>query len=53
MSILFGAYVPLILRPLEVEHRLIGEAYVDGIMYGEAIRDHHQQQKPEALLRIR
>lgn len=36
--ILSGARFPFILRPLENgRHELVGEAYVHGIMYGEAL----------------
>jgi len=35
--ILLGCRVPVLLRPQEGRYRLVGESYVDGIMYGEAI----------------
>jgi hypothetical protein len=35
--VLFGCMVPFILRPQGGEYRLVGEAYVHGIMKGEAI----------------
>ncbi|OCL05183.1 hypothetical protein AOQ84DRAFT_299424, partial [Glonium stellatum] len=38
VCILFGADVPFILRKTETGYRLVGESYVHGIMYGEAIK---------------
>ncbi len=42
ISILFGlvAVPPLVLREVARKFRLIGEAYVHGIMNGEAVRDY-------------
>lgn len=39
--ILFGGLVPFVLRPAREDgiFHFIGECYVDGVMYGEAIRD--------------
>ncbi|KAI0168664.1 heterokaryon incompatibility protein-domain-containing protein [Pestalotiopsis sp. NC0098] len=39
VSILCGSHMPIILRPVENGYKVIGEAYVHGIMYGEASRD--------------
>lgn len=39
VSILCGSAMPIILRPVENGYKVIGEAYVHGIMYGEASRD--------------
>jgi hypothetical protein len=36
---LAGASVPLLLRPVVSGYRLIAEAYVHGIMHGEAVED--------------
>ena len=36
VSIVFGADMPLILRPFRVLHKLVGAAYVHGVMAGEA-----------------
>ena len=38
VCVLFGAQVPLILRRKDSRYRLVGESYVHGIMYGEAIK---------------
>ncbi|KAI4934609.1 hypothetical protein J4E85_002467 [Alternaria conjuncta] len=35
VAVLLGCKVPVVLRPLEKGYQLIGETYVDGIMYGE------------------
>jgi hypothetical protein len=37
--VLFGAPVPFVLRPVEEGFRLVGEAYVHGVMKGEAVVD--------------
>jgi hypothetical protein len=37
VCILFGGRCPFVLRPKEGFYQLIGEAYVHGIMYGEAL----------------
>lgn len=37
--IIFGASVPFILRPVGSRYRLVGEAYVHGVMYGEAMAE--------------
>lgn len=39
-AILFGADVPFILRPTEVggTFRLVGQAYIHGVMYGEVVK---------------
>jgi hypothetical protein len=42
--ILAGGKVPYILRPMENdEYEFIGEAYLDGIMYGEAVGSENRQ----------
>lgn len=38
--ILFGAPVPFVLRPAGNGYRLVGEAYVHGIMKGEEMVDY-------------
>ncbi|PVH79089.1 HET-domain-containing protein [Cadophora sp. DSE1049] len=35
--VLFGACVPIVLRPTEEGYKLVGEAYVQGVMKGEAV----------------
>ncbi|KAH7364804.1 heterokaryon incompatibility protein-domain-containing protein [Rhexocercosporidium sp. MPI-PUGE-AT-0058] len=37
--VLFGACVPIVLRPVEEGYKLVGEAYVQGVMMGEAVTD--------------
>jgi hypothetical protein len=37
--ILLGCKVPVVLRPLDKGYQLIGESYVDGIMYGELAKE--------------
>ncbi|KAH9205109.1 heterokaryon incompatibility protein-domain-containing protein [Leptodontidium sp. 2 PMI_412] len=37
--ILFGACVPILLRPLEKGYKLVGEAYIQGVMKGEAVTE--------------
>lgn len=39
VCILCGSPMPIILRPKGDGYKVIGEAYVHGIMYGEAFRD--------------
>jgi hypothetical protein len=36
--VLFGCIMPFVLRPHGIEYKLVGEAYVHGIMKGEAIQ---------------
>ncbi|OCK99030.1 HET-domain-containing protein, partial [Cenococcum geophilum 1.58] len=38
VCVLFGAQVPFILRRKDSRYQLVGESYVHGIMYGEAIK---------------
>jgi hypothetical protein len=38
--ILFGGRVPFLLRPTESAYRLVGEAYINGVMQGEAVVDY-------------
>jgi len=38
--VLYGSTVPFILRPQAETYLLIGQAYVDGIMFGEAMESH-------------
>jgi hypothetical protein len=38
--ILFGGRVPFILRPTGSAYRLVGEAYINGVMHGEAVVDY-------------
>ncbi|KAK5719723.1 hypothetical protein LTR17_015174 [Elasticomyces elasticus] len=38
VTVMRGGYVPLILRPLREEYQLLGQAYVSGIMQGEAVQ---------------
>jgi hypothetical protein len=38
--VLYGSTVPFILRPHTETYMLIGQAYVDGIMFGEAVEAH-------------
>ncbi|CZR62733.1 related to heterokaryon incompatibility protein het-6 [Phialocephala subalpina] len=47
ICILLGCSFPVILRPRDDHYLLVGEAYVDGIMYGEAFNRH--QMEKEAL----
>lgn len=37
--VLLGCDVPVLLRPLDEGYRLVGECYVDGVMYGEMTRE--------------
>ncbi|TVY13033.1 Heterokaryon incompatibility protein 6, OR allele [Lachnellula arida] len=37
ICVLLGCRFPVILRPVEGKYRLVGEAYVDGLMNGEAM----------------
>lgn len=38
MFVILGADVPFVLRPYDDGYELIGEAYVQGIMDGEALQ---------------
>jgi hypothetical protein len=39
VCILFGGNVPFILREVKGKYQFIGECYVHGIMWGEALRE--------------
>ncbi|KAH9900403.1 heterokaryon incompatibility protein-domain-containing protein [Xylariomycetidae sp. FL2044] len=49
VAVLMGCKVPVLLRPDRHWYRMIGEAYVDGIMYGEALRDSLTVASPETF----
>ncbi|PVH82257.1 hypothetical protein DL98DRAFT_620246 [Cadophora sp. DSE1049] len=38
ISVLFGCSIPVILRPVGSHYEFIGDCYLDGIMYGDAIK---------------
>ncbi|KAJ3477161.1 hypothetical protein NLG97_g8910 [Lecanicillium saksenae] len=42
VTALSGSNVPIILRPEEVGYSYVGEAYVEGIMYGELMETEHE-----------
>jgi len=48
-----GGSVPLILRPLGEEYQLLGEAYVNGIMHGEAVEQAKSTGMEERVFVIR
>ena len=52
ISILFGCSTPMVLRPLGSHYRLIGEAYVHGIMDGEGTEDYLCGKQREELFRL-
>ena len=39
VCVLFGAGVPMILRPIGRSYRVVGECYLHGIMEGEALAE--------------
>lgn len=49
VCVLVGCSVPMLLRPVKDHHELVGEVYLDGIMYGEAMEalDHGEVQLQE------
>ena len=51
VCILFGGEVPFVLRPVEGRYQLVGDAYVHGIMEGEALRP-HDSDGPNAYFEI-
>lgn len=38
VCILLGCPIPMVLRPVDDHYLLIGDIYLDGVMYGEAIK---------------
>jgi len=52
ISILFGCSTPMVLRPFGSHYRLIGEAYVYGIMDGEGTEDYLSRRQRAELFRL-
>lgn len=42
IAIIYGCSTPLVIRPCEDKFQIVGEAYVEGFMDGEAIGDSHR-----------
>jgi hypothetical protein len=53
MCILTGGIVSFILRKKEEHHRLVGEAYVPGIVTGEAVQEWKKRAVSGDVLEIR
>ena len=53
VAVLYGGYVPFVLRPCGEEYELVGECYVHGIMNGEVIRQHKEEGNEDTIFRIR
>lgn len=53
LVILRGGSLPFILRKIDEDYQLIGPAYVNGIMDGEAVRDWKDRGDPETVFPIR
>lgn len=55
IAILWGCPWPVVLRPLpqKDEYKVVGVAYVHGIMSGEAVEEHEAAGKPEQVFRLR
>ena len=52
--VLRGASVPFLLRPVDGEqYQLVGQAYVDEIMYGEAVKDCRASGRSERVFALR
>jgi hypothetical protein len=41
VAVVFGADVPFILRLKDAQSMLLGESYMDGIMFGECLSNSH------------
>lgn len=51
--ILFGSWMPLLLRPVESRYRLVGDAYIPQVVQGEAVVDFRLGEKyPEQTFEI-
>ena len=50
--VLYGSTVPFILRPNTETYMLIGQAYVDGIMFGEAVEAHKAAGVEDVMYRL-
>ncbi|KAK3680251.1 hypothetical protein LTR78_000629 [Recurvomyces mirabilis] len=51
--VLYGSRIPFILRPVGDEYRLVGPCYLQGIMDGEAVRQHVAEEKEDTMFVIR
>jgi heterokaryon incompatibility protein (HET) len=52
VCVLFGAKVPYILRPYNGNYKLVGEAYLHGVMDGEIVAQYEEGTVPHKLFEI-
>lgn len=50
--VLFGGSTPFVLRPCGSYHNLIGQCYLHGIMYGEAVQKHRAERGQDHVFHL-
>ncbi len=52
VATLYGCNWPVILRQSEDAYEFVGLAYIDQVVYGEAVREHRAKNNPDHMFTI-